>query len=323
MESNTLAPLRVLQILQKYSDREHKLTHQDIIDMLDKKFGISSERKKITRILTNLESAGYAIERTKSGCYMDSLDFDESEIRYLIESVLFSKHIPAKQANDLIKKIKELSNVYYEDTFGKVYNANTISRTTSQDLLYNLSITTEALNKNKMIEFYYNEYDTDKKLHKVFDEKITATPLRIVCKNDNYYVICKPDYCNKYVNYRLDKITDIIISVKDILLIENIELNKYLSSHPSMFVGGSEEIIFKASKQLVGEIIDTFGMNFSIVSEGEYEITVKLYANLPDMEDWARKFGDRIEILSPQILRKKMFEFSIDVNKTYIHDKGN
>ena len=41
-------------------------------------------------------------------------DFSDAELRLLIDSLLFSKHIPYSQCKELIEKLEGLSNKYFE-----------------------------------------------------------------------------------------------------------------------------------------------------------------------------------------------------------------
>ena len=58
LEPKKLALIRILQILEKYSDRDHHLKQEDIAALLDRDFGIVVERKAIGRNLSLLKEAG-------------------------------------------------------------------------------------------------------------------------------------------------------------------------------------------------------------------------------------------------------------------------
>ena len=59
MEPKKLALIRVLEILQKYSDEKHPLTQDDILSRLNREYGIVLERKAVGRNLSLLREAGY------------------------------------------------------------------------------------------------------------------------------------------------------------------------------------------------------------------------------------------------------------------------
>ena len=141
--------LYILDILQKYTDEEHRLSQKEIQDILKKEYEMPVDRKAIKRNLLNLIEYGSSIEyrevsrkeifRKKSVVSdEDSLDledkgipeddllwtdfylkqkFTNEELRLLIDSLLFSKHIPYSQAKKLITKLESLSNIYFQNLF--------------------------------------------------------------------------------------------------------------------------------------------------------------------------------------------------------------
>ena len=60
LEPKKLALLRILQIFQRYSDYNHPLTQDKIIEYLEKDYGIKLERKAVSRNISMLKEAGYA-----------------------------------------------------------------------------------------------------------------------------------------------------------------------------------------------------------------------------------------------------------------------
>ena len=109
--------MNILDILKQHSDAEHRLSQKDIIDLLKSEYNMDADRKSIKRNLMNLIDFGYDLEyteivrRSKSGeeeviytdWYLDR-DFSDAELRLLVDSLLFSKHIPYSQCKELIEK---------------------------------------------------------------------------------------------------------------------------------------------------------------------------------------------------------------------------
>ena len=50
--------LNILDILRKYSDEDHRLSQKDIVDILKTEYGMTVERKAVTRNLMNLIDFG-------------------------------------------------------------------------------------------------------------------------------------------------------------------------------------------------------------------------------------------------------------------------
>ena len=110
-EPKKLAILRILQILYKYSDVNHPLTQEDIAKYLSNDYGIVLERKSIGNNIALLrDEAGFDIVSEKRGSYLDGREFEDSELKLLIDSVLYSRYIMPKHAKDLIEKLSALGS---------------------------------------------------------------------------------------------------------------------------------------------------------------------------------------------------------------------
>lgn len=102
-EPKKLAIVRILQILEQNTDSEHPMTQDEIAKRLLSDYDISFERKAVGRCISLLQAAGYDVETTKKGSYMNSRLFEDSELRLLSDSVLASRHITATHSRQLIE----------------------------------------------------------------------------------------------------------------------------------------------------------------------------------------------------------------------------
>ena len=124
--------MNILDILQKYTDADHRISQKDIIDILKNKYNMVADRKAVRRNIMNLMDLGYNIEYKETvrmvpnkvtgeleesyiwSDYYYVSDFSDSELRLLIDSLIFSKHIPYSQRKELIEKLEGLSNIYFK-----------------------------------------------------------------------------------------------------------------------------------------------------------------------------------------------------------------
>ena len=132
LEPKKLALLRILQSLEQYSDCDNPLKQEDIANYLDKDYGIIIERKAIGRNLSLLKEAGYDILSDRRGSYLASREFDDSELRLLIDGVLASKHITAKHSKELIEKLCLLSNKYFRSHVKNIWSVTNGARRTTR-----------------------------------------------------------------------------------------------------------------------------------------------------------------------------------------------
>lgn len=167
MGTKSMAVLQILQILRKYSNKEHALTQKQIADYLESDYGIVIERKAVARHLANL-TAVYPIEHTTKGVYLeDEREFDDTELRFLIDSVLFSRNIPASYAKKLVEKLQKLGSVDLRRSLRSMYRADQIRRDDFKGLFYTIGELGAAIAQGKRVRFEYMEYRLDKQLHPV------------------------------------------------------------------------------------------------------------------------------------------------------------
>ena len=57
----------ILKVLQEYSDEDHYLTHQDIINHIKRDYGLEFERKSVASSIALLQELGYDINKGAKG----------------------------------------------------------------------------------------------------------------------------------------------------------------------------------------------------------------------------------------------------------------
>ena len=310
LEPKKLALLRILQILEQYSDIDHPLKQEDIARYLDRDFGIVIERKAIGRNILLLKDAGYDILSDRRGCYLVSREFEDSELRLLIDGVLASKHITAKHSKELIERLCSLSNKYFRSHVKNIWSVNEWSKTDNQALFYNIEIVDAAIEQGKQIAFWYNKYGADKKLHKTSDHR--ATPYQMILRNQRYYLIACNEKWKNLGHYRLDRITDIRLTDEPATPLRSlpghesgIDYKEYATSLPYMFTDKPERVEFLADPAIIDQIVDWFGDNARIEQSGD-KLKVYVKASPMAMEYWAMQYLNFVEILSPISLRSRI-----------------
>ena len=310
LEPKKLALLRILQILEQYSDYDNPLKQEDIARYLDRDYGIVIERKAIGRNIFLLKDAGYDILSDRRGSYLASREFEDSELRLLIDGVLASKHITAKHSKELIEKLCSLSNKYFRSHVKNIWSVNEWSKTDNQALFFNIEIIDTAIEQGKQIAFSYNKYGADKKLHKTSDQRVT--PYQMILHNQRYYLVACNEKWKNLGHYRLDRITDIRLTdepatpLRSLSGHENgIDYKEYATSLPYMFTDQLENIEFLADPNIVDQIVDWFGENARIQSCGD-KLKVSVKVSPMAMEYWAMQYLNFVEILSPASLRSRI-----------------
>ena len=313
-ETKKLALLRILEILQKNTDFEHPLTHTEIADVLQKEYGIEIERKAVGRNISLLLEADYDIITTKRGVYLNERKYEPSEIRLLIDGVLASQHIGVQHSKDLIEKLSSEENKYFRKNIKHIYAVNDFNKSDNSEVFYSIDVIHEAIENSKMVEYDYNKYGADKKLHKTSFQRIS--PYQLILHNQRYYLMGYSSYWNHMVYHRLDRITNMIVSDKPLVPIKEIKgyenginYKNLTAAMPYMFSDAPETIEMLAKDFIIDQVIDWFGKDIKITKTENKEIyKITLKSSPTAMLFWAMQYTDECEVIKPLSLREKIKE---------------
>ncbi len=313
----------ILEILRQYTDEHHSLTQQEILKLLDKNYGLPCDRRSVKANVLSLKEMGYDISMD-DGYRLLSREFDDAELRILIDSVLFSKSISTRQAKDLITKIRGLASNYFNAKVSHVSNLPELHRTINKQAMYGLDVLNDAIANKHKVSFVYNDIGTDYKLHPRRDKEYIVNPYQIVASNGRFYLIGNYDKYDDVAHYRIDKMTDVkelaekTKPMKQVIGLEHgLNLPKHMAEHIYMFSGESVNVKFETTKDMFSEVSDWFGTDFKVVHEDGDKIVVRLSCNENAMRYWALQYGPYVEILEPESLRNQIIADIQDMAKRY------
>ncbi len=313
----------ILEVLQVYSDEEHHLTQQEIIRLLKQNYDMDCDRRSVKNNVLYLKELGYDISM-EDGYYLAQRQFEDAELRLLIDSVLCSKNMTTKQAQALIAKLQACGNKYFKPKVTHVHTLPDLHHSDNKQLMYVVDALNEAIDQKKKVAFMYNSYGVDKKLHQKRSYKDIVNPYQMVTANGFYYLIGNVDKYDNIAHFRLDKITDIEIlndkvkSTKDVKGMEKgLNLPKHMAEHIYMFSGGSMAVKMKTPLYMMNEIIDWFGKDFRVIEQDEEEATIRVVCNEKAMFYWALQYGTCVEILEPVELRTQIKNAISGMSKRY------
>ena len=315
LEAKKLALLRILQILHKYSDLQHPLTQEKIAYYLDSEYGIVIERKAISRNISFLMDADVEIGHCRDGYYLETREFEDTELKLLVDSVLCNQNITAKHSADLIEKLCKLSNKYFRSHVKNVYAVKDWNKSDNAALFLNIEMIDMAINEGKQVQYDYNKYGKDKKLHKSSFQR--ATPYQLILHNQRYYLMGYSEYWGNMIFHRLDRITNIKIydapayPLKKIPGYESgIDYKKISTTMPYLHSDKPERVEMLADAWVIDQVVDWFGKDLAVRETYDPEkIIISLWANPYAMSLWALQYVNYIEVISPAHLRTKIREF--------------
>ena len=163
--------LNILDILNKYTDEDHRITQMEILNKLKTEYDMDVNRKSIKPNIMDLIEAGYDINYTEkprgnndstlTDFYINR-SFTDEELRLVVDSLLSSRYIPCKQCTELVEKVENLSSVYFRYRVRHVKNMPE-KHIKNNEIFYTIGVIDKAIEKNLCVSFSYPSYGTDKK----------------------------------------------------------------------------------------------------------------------------------------------------------------
>ena len=328
--------MNILDILRKYSDEDHRLSQKDIAEILKTEYDMTADRKAIRRNILNLMDCGYNIEYSESirmvpnpktgepeesylwsDFYLER-EFTDGELRLLIDSLLFSKHIPYSQCKALVDKLEGLSNVYFRSRVKHIARLPE-DKTDNKQLFLTIELLDEAISRGRKVSFKYLEYSTDKchhiKTRPDGTERVyIISPYQMAAKEGKYYLICNYDKYDDISNYRLDRIAELKILDESIKPFESLtwsggkifDLAEYMREHIYMYSSRNAFVKFRVNRLMITDVIDLFGTEVTFSDEDDMGVTVSAFTNEMAMEQFAMNFAPDVTVLEPERLREKV-----------------
>ena len=312
MEAKKTLIVRLYQVLYEYSDAAHPLTQSEIIDLLDKNYGVEAERKAIGRNVSCLMEMGVDIVNTRKGCYLAERPFENSELRILIDSVLCSRHINAGHSRELINKLIKLGGRNFKAHVKHVFSVGDWSKSENNAFFYNVDLIDEAIENDRQITFDYNKYGTDKNY-------------QMILRNQHYFLMAYEEYWGNMTFYRVDKISNIRFAenprtpLRTVKGYEHgINYKELALSRPYMYADKPDTISLTCPEWFFDEIVDWFGTDVGVEATDDKTIRVTLTASPRAMEYWALQYCNYAEVVSPQHLRDSIKEKLAYAAKKYM-----
>ena len=322
--------MQILDVLNKHSDAEHRLTQQDIARLLEKDHQVKADRGTIKRNLFRLVDYGYDIEWTEiprkdrqgedsticTDWYIQRI-FEDSELRLLMDSLFFSRYVPAKMGGDMIRKLSSLTSRHFKTSVSAMsgIQENTL---TNPQLFYTIEVLDEAISRRRQVAFIYNSVGLGMKLSPRLDRRgrpirHLVNPYHMVVANGRHYLIGNYDRHHNIAHLRIDRITEIELldkPAKPLCQVEGIEkglsLPVHMAEHIYMFSGPSEWVVFTAPVDMMDSIVDWFGTGVRVRQAGANMMEVSVKVNKKAMRYWALQYARYVTVLSPEDLVKKV-----------------
>lgn len=320
IENKKASILLILKVLEEYSDEEHFLTHQQIIDKVYGIYDIQLERKSVAFAIELLQELEYDINKGPHGGFaLLSRNLDITEIQFIVDSIFSSKSLTGKQAKQIADKISGELSIYQRKDYSYLNKTTELNRSTNKDLFYNIDVIHEAMKRGKRVGFQYLTYDRSGNLMARKDGfQYIVSPYYLVNNFGRYYLIC--NYREKYhaiQTFRIDYMMNIEIKedwpIKRIESLEGMKdkrfsLSEYLNDHIYLFGGDVITAELEIEEEWAIQYVkDWFGDKAKLRIKDE-KIVATVKCNETALIYWIMQYGEFMKVLTPSSLIDKVLE---------------
>lgn len=317
--------LYLLKIFQNETDELHGIKMSTIINKLESN-GISAERKSIYSDIESLKEFGYDIiyDNNTYEYYLGEREFETPELKLLVDSVQSSKFITEKKSLNLIKKLEGFTSVHNAHKLSRQLFISDRIKALNETIYYGVDALHDAITAQKQVSFKYYSYNLDKeKQYRNKGEKYVVSPYSLAYSEDNYYLICRyPKYPN-LSHFRVDRMTDIVITdqscdnLKEIMG-ENFNIGKYSVELFGMYAGNADYVELICDNTLINPIIDRFGIDIPIRKFDNNNFVTSVKVNIgPAFFAWIFMFEGKVDILSPDNIKERYKEMCLNITKKF------
>ena len=267
-----LRPFYVAKMLYEQTDEEHYLTIAQIMERLEKDYGISTSRGTVGDDIKALQELGVEIEVVPSTQKRFSLigrRFDLPELKTLIDAVESARFIPEKKRAALVEKLGSLTSQHNTEKLVRNVDVENRLKADNEKIYYIMEALNDAINARKKVSFQYFTYNVRKEQKLKYDGyTYVFSPYKLIWNGDYYYVVGFSEKHKGIGSFRVDRIArcPIILDDDAVYPPKNFDLNVYLNSMFRMYNGQRKQIELVCSNDVMDAIIDKFGKDVHVLA---------------------------------------------------------
>ena len=338
MQPKKMIILDILDIMRKHTDEYHRLSQQQIQNLMEKEYGMKVDRKTVRRNLSKLIEFGFPIKYRGMDFECDAItrnskngeetiltdwyyihEFENGELRLLIDNVLLTDGLSKKDRISLIRRLERLSSKYFHSEISKI-DMDIYGKCENREIIMTLEHIGSAISDGKQISFHYCDCGIDGTLKYRLDsngkkKQYTVNPYQLISQNGHSYLICNLPQYDDLTHFRIDRIKDCVpldTPLRSLRMLKGFEtgirLSEYVKAHPNLWSGEPVHITFQCKQYMMNDVTDSFSTDLRIEELPDDMMKVHVQASESSILHWAIQFADAVEVLSPQSLREQIAE---------------
>ena len=273
----------------------------------------------------------YGKDKPRKTDYWFKNPLRDSDLRFFVDAALYSGILNDSHKQRIIKNVKGLSGENLNKVTGYTNNFGNARYLPEIDVLGNAEMISNAIIRGKKIKFNLNIYNLKKELEPC--SECLINPFYVVMGgNEKYYLLGTYDGQDKIYFFRIDLITNLVItkekaeSASNVTEIKNgLDFSKYFNEHPYMFGGNVVRMKLRVDKEIFTQIIDWFGYDVEVHTGSETDTTIDVTIKAAEnaMHYWLLQYGESVQALDvSDEFAEKMRSAAKKILKNYSFDEG-
>lgn len=317
-----LRPFYVAKMLYEQTDEDHYLTIAQIMEQLEKDYGISSSRGTVGDDIKALQELGVEIDVVSSTQKRFSLigrRFDIPELKTLIDATESARFITKDKSAALVEKLASLTSQFNTKKLVRNVDVENRIKAENEKVYYIMEALNDAINDRKKVSFQYFSFNVRKEQKAKNDGFVYVfSPYKLIWNGDYYYVVGYSEKHGGIGSFRVDRITrqPIILNEDAIQPPADFDLNVYLNSMFRMYNGQRKQIELVCSNDVMDAIIDKFGKDVPVLANDMKSFRVLVNTSVGSVfYSWVFGFGGRVSIKAPEDVKTEYAEMVFNAAK--------
>ena len=310
-----LRPIYLVNILKERTDEDHYLTTSQLCTILKDEYGMDTHRTTIKSDIEMLQKAGFGIQTVRSTQNQYNFierEFDDAELKMLIDAVQSAKFISKTKSNQLVKKLTALASVNKARELKRNLVVDGRTKLQNEQIIIIVDAINVAINQKKKIKFQMTEYNIRKKrvLHNDGEEYVFS-PYTLIWDGDFYYVVGYSDKYQSIGSHRVDRIykRPEILDEPAVPTPPEFSINTYVNTMFRMYDAERKEVELEVDNSLMDAIIDKFGPDVRTYAcdQNSFRVVATISVGTPFF-NWIFGFQGKVRIKSPKSVRNSYMD---------------
>ena len=300
--------LYLYQLLLKYSDAEHPLNTQQILQMMEEKHNLKLYRSTVPTYVKILNDCGLEVMTVRSRTklyYVADRVFDLPELKLLIDAVESSRIIPDAKTNELVAKLVHLASDADANKLERSLYTSAGVKSANSQIMYIIDAIYTAMHEKKQISFVYMDYDQRKRpVARNNGEPYIVSPFRLIWNGDYYYLVGFCHSRGEIRTFRVDHIKSAPELTADEAAPEPKKFDPAVYSKQVFRMFSTDKpvkVTLLCENSLMKHVIDQFGEDVKTTAAGKehFRVRPKVCAS-PTFYRWVFGWGTKMKIEGPE-----------------------